>query len=131
MNCTIQQEFVLNVWLNIYDEGAYAIILCHQCHDSIYTGCNFIFQLHKVNNLGIPRHPALPNRIIESKTAIIVKICVVNIFHFVVGLRLFCAFNQCNIGGWRVNILIFDGSFNLSMYRIYFHLYMTSRCVAV
>ena len=46
-------------------------------------------------------HPALPNRIIESKTAIIVKICVVNIFHFVEGLRLFCAFNQCNIGGWR------------------------------
>ena len=129
MNCTIEQEFVLNVWLNLYDEGAYA--MCHQCHDSIYTGCHFIFQLHKVNNLRIPGHPALPNRIIESKTAIIVKICVVNIFHFVVGLRLFFAFNQCNIGGWRVNILIFDDSFNLSMYRIYFHLCMTSRCVAV
>ena len=43
---------MLNVWLNLYDEGAYA----------------------------------LPNRIIESKTAIIVKICVVNIFYFVVGL---------------------------------------------
>ena len=44
MNCTIQQEFVLNVWLNLYDEGAYA--MCHQCHDSIYTWCHFIFQLH-------------------------------------------------------------------------------------
>ena len=80
MNCTIEQEFVLNVWLNLYDDGAYA--MCHQCHDSIYTGCHVIFQLHKVNNLRIPGHPTLPNRIIESKTAIIVKICVVNIFHF-------------------------------------------------
>ena len=52
MNCTIEQEFVLNVWLNLYDEGAYA--MCHQCHDSIYTGYHFIFQLHKVNNLRIP-----------------------------------------------------------------------------
>ena len=70
MNCTIEQESVPNVWLNLYDEGAY--VMCHQCHDSIYTGCYFIFQLHKVNNLRIPGHLALPNRIIESKTAIIV-----------------------------------------------------------
>ena len=27
MNCTIEQEFVLNVWLNLYDEGAYT--MCH------------------------------------------------------------------------------------------------------
>ena len=68
----------------------------------------FIFQLHTVNNLRIPGHPARWNRIIESKTAIIAKKCVVNIFHFVVGLRLFGAVNQSNIGGWRVNIFIFD-----------------------
>ena len=79
MNCTIDQEVVLNVWLNLYDEGAHA--MCHQCYDLIYTGCHFIFQLHKVNNLRIPGHQ------MESKTAIIVKICVVNIFHFVVGLQ--------------------------------------------
>ena len=47
MNCTIEQEFVLNVWLNLYDEGAYA--MCHQCHDSIYTGCHFIFQKSHLN----------------------------------------------------------------------------------
>ena len=37
--CTIEQEFVLHVWLNLYDEGTYA--MCHQCPDSIYTGCHF------------------------------------------------------------------------------------------
>ena len=83
MNCTIEQEVVLNVWLDLYDEGAHAMF--HQCYDLIYTRYHFIFQLHKVNNLRIPGHPALSNRIIESKTVII---CMVNIFHFVVGLRL-------------------------------------------
>ena len=84
MNCTIEQEVVLNVWLDLYDEGAHTMF--HQCYDLIYTGCHFIFQLHRVNNLRIPGDPALSNGSIESKTALIVKICVVNIFHFVVGL---------------------------------------------
>ena len=123
MNCTIEQERVLNVWLNLCDEGAYA--MCHQCHDSIYTGCHFIFQLNKVNNLRILNYYRIQNSYKRQ------NMCGQNISLCSRASTIFCAFNQCNIGGWRVNILIFGDSFNLSMYRIYFHLYMSSRCVAV
>ena len=43
---------------------------------------NFIFQLNYANNLRSTEHPAMLNRIIEFKTAIKTKNCVINIFHF-------------------------------------------------
>ena len=61
MNCTIEQEFGLTVWLNI-KEGEFITDMVQFIPDYI-----FIFELHKFNNLRIPGHPARSNRTTEVK----------------------------------------------------------------